>query len=84
MIRRSRLFEEYPVLEDDEIMLRKMSAADAGDLARMCAQKEVYRCLPTFLYEQKYADKHEVLARMDDECFDTQQNLLLGIYLKEN
>ncbi len=84
MIRQSCLFEEYPVLEDDEIMLRKMSAADAGDLARMCAQKEVYRCLPTFLYEQKYEDKYEVLARMDEECFDTKQNLLLGVYLKEH
>ena len=80
---RSILFEEYPVLEDDMIVIRRMTDADAGALAEMCAQEAVYRYVPTFLYEQKYEDKHEVIAKMDEECFDTRDSLLLGVYLKE-
>lgn len=79
----STLFQEYPVLEDEMIVLRKMTEEDAGALAEMCAQKEVYRYVPAFLYELKYEDKHTVLAKMDEECFDTKESLLLGVYLKE-
>ena len=83
MNRQSVLFNEYPVLEDDMIVIRRMTDEDADALADMCAQKEVYRYVPTFLYEQKYEDKHEVIAKMNEECFDTKESLLLGVYLKE-
>ena len=83
MTEKSDLFREYPVMEDDMIVIHKMSDEDADALAEMCAQAEVYRYVPTFLYEQKYEDKHEVIAKMDEECFDTHESILLGIYLKE-
>jgi ribosomal-protein-alanine N-acetyltransferase len=60
-----------------------MKDEDADALAEMCHEEEVYRYVPTFLYEQKYADKHMVIAKMDEECFDTKESLLLGIYLKD-
>ncbi len=84
MRERSTLFEEYPVIADDKIVIRKMTDADADALAEMCAQEEVYRYVPTFLYEQRYEDKHEVIAKMDAECFETKESLLLGVYLKED
>ena len=83
MEKRSTLFQEYPVMEDDMIVIRKMRDEDADALAGMCAEKDVYRYVPTFLYELKYEDKHEVIAKMDAECFDTRENILLGVYLKE-
>ena len=80
---RSTLFREYPVLEDDVIIIRKMADEDADAIAEMCSQKEVYRYVPTFLYEQKYEDKHEVIANLDRECFNTKEGILMGVYLKE-
>ena len=80
---RSTLFEEYPVLEDELIVIRRMTDDDADALAKMCADKDVYRYVPTFLYELKYEDKHEAIAKMDEECFQTKESLLLGVYLKE-
>lgn len=77
------LFDDYPYLEDELIVIHKMRDEDAESLERMCAQKEVYTYVPTFLFEQKYEDKHEVIAKMDAECFDTKQSVLLGVYLKE-
>ena len=83
MEKQSTLFEEYPVLEDELIMIRRMTDADADALAEMCSQGEVYRYVPTFLYETKYEDKHEVIKRMHEECFVTRESLLLGVYYKE-
>lgn len=38
----------------------------------------VNRCLPTFLFEQKYNDSREVIRRLYDECL--KESLILGIY----
>ena len=47
----SVLFDRYPVLEDEAVVLKKMTMDDAGALEDMCRQEEVYRYVPTFLYE---------------------------------
>ncbi len=46
------LFESYPVLEDDTIVIRRMSDRDAPRLAAIACNSRIYRFLPTFLYEQ--------------------------------
>lgn len=84
MEKQSFLFTEYPVLEDDLIVLHRMTDEDAEALAKMCAEEEVYRYVPAFLFDLKYEDKHEMIAKMDEECFDTRESLFLGVYLREN
>ena len=78
-----RLFDEYPCLEDESIILRKMTEDDAPALQAFAEDEETYRYLPTFLYEQKYADKEEAIARMDAECFDTGEGILLAVCFRE-
>lgn len=80
----AELFSGYPVLEDERIVMHKMTMADVKALEQMCANANVYRYEPTFLYEQKYENKADVIANMDRECFETKESLLLGIYVKEN
>lgn len=77
-----KLFDEYPYMENDHIVICKMTQADAQMLKKMTCNPNVYEFLPTFLYEQKYDDKSRVIDRMDEECFDTKESILLGIYLK--
>ena len=77
-----KLFSEYPYLEDDLIILHRMSPEDAAALEKFTHDKRIYRYLPTFLYEQRYDDKAEVIARMDDECLMSGEGILLGIYPK--
>lgn len=74
-----KLFEEYPEIGNDVLLLRKMRMEDAPALQALAEDLEVYRMLPTFLYEQKYADKREVIARMDEECFRTKDSILLAV-----
>ena len=76
-----KLFDEYPELRNDRVILRKMSPADADALAELTAREAVYGTVPSFLYELKYQDKRDVIANMDRECFDPKESLLLGVYL---
>ena len=75
-----KLFEEYPVLENDAVILRKMTEADAERLSKITSLESVYATLPTFLFELRYPDKKEVIAHLDDECLASDGSLLLGVY----
>ena len=76
------LFDGYPYLEDDRIIIHKMGPEDAADLEELTSDPQVYDYVPPFLYELKYEDKAEVIARLDEEYFDTKEGILMGIYFK--
>ena len=76
-----QLFHEIPVLHGKRVTLRALADADAGALRALTRQDEVYRYLPTFLFEKKYGDPHEVIRRLYDECLEN--SLILGIFLEE-
>ncbi len=78
-----KLFDEIPFLENDKIILKRMEDADARELERMTRSDRVYRFLPTFLYEQKYKDKHDVIRLFYEECFPAKEGIFLGIYQKD-
>lgn len=77
------LFDSMPRLEGERVLLREMVDADAPALDALSKSESVYRMLPTFLYEQKYEDKHEAIANMRAECFDTRDSILLAVCLRE-
>lgn len=77
------LFAAMPRLEGERLLLREMVDADAPALDALSKSEAVYRMLPTFLYEQKYEDKHEAIAKMRAECFDTRESILLAVCLRE-
>lgn len=79
-----KLFDEIPFLENDKIILRRMEERDARALERMTQSDSVYRYLPTFLFEQKYEDKQDVIRRFYEECFPAREGIFLGIYYKGN
>lgn len=83
MEKRCNLFTEWPYMEDEMIAIHQMSDTDADALLKMCNETEVYRYVPMFLFEQKYENKHEVIAKIQEECFDTKESILMGVYLKE-
>ena len=76
------LFDKYPRLENDRLIIRKMNEEDAEALAELTSRETVYRTVPEFLYELKYEDKSDVIANMDRECFETREGILLGIYMR--
>ena len=74
----TELFDRPPVLEGGGITLRALTLADSAALGEMATDTEVYRYLPTFLFEQKYDDAAVVISRLYDECMEDA--LILGVY----
>ena len=78
---KKRLFQEIPRLEDDRLLLRQITAADAQDLSCFAHSPAIYRLLPTFLYEQKYPDIHRVIDGLYADCL--RKSLILGVFLRQ-
>ena len=76
-----QLFTEIPRLQGNRILLRKLVDGDADSLHSLAKQENVYRYLPTFLFEQKYEDAHVMIRRLYDECLDN--SLILGVFIDE-
>jgi len=77
------LFDEVPYIENARIVLRPIEMSDAEALEKLANSDAVYRFLPTFLYEQKYADKRYAIENMQKECVDTKESILLAVCLKD-
>lgn len=77
-----KLFSEVPCLQGTRLILRQIEDADAESLLELTENPRVYRYLPTFLFEKKYPDIHEVISCLYTECF--QDSIILGIYLDDS
>lgn len=75
-----KLFDEIPVIESDQLILRKLSDADAPLIEEMTRSKLIYRYEPTFLFERQYADMHRMIMDAYGEIFETKQNLILAVH----
>ena len=78
-----KLFTEIPLIEDERIILRKITDEDADALDDMIHSEIVYHYEPTYLFERQFTDVHEVLRNLYGECYQKKQNLFLGIVFKE-
>ena len=76
---KKKLFSEIPYLKSDRLELRGLTQGDAPALQELVDNENVYRYLPTFLFEKKYADVRTVIDRLYDECW--KDSVILGIFL---
>ena len=74
----NNLFYEIPCLKGERITLRRLTANDANALRELTEDTDVYRYLPTFLYENQYEDKSYVIDRLYDDCI--HESLILGVF----
>ena len=56
-------FSEIPYLKGSRVELRQLTLSDAPALAELTEDPEVYRYLPTFLFEKKYPEPRTVIER---------------------
>ncbi|MCR4894054.1 MAG: GNAT family N-acetyltransferase [Eubacteriales bacterium] len=75
---KKKLFSEIPYLTSQRLVLRKIVPDDAPGLTELVNSPNVYRYLPTFLFEKKY-DVETVIERLYDECF--KASIILGIFM---
>ena len=77
-----KLFPEPPCLKGERVILRPLTESDADALRELTEDEEVYRYLPTFLFENKYEDKTVVIDRLYDECI--KESLILGVFVDDD
>ncbi|MBQ4383132.1 MAG: GNAT family N-acetyltransferase [Firmicutes bacterium] len=75
---RKKLFSEVPVISGSRLCLKPLGPEHTGALQELVQSDIVYRYLPTFLYERKYADISYVIRHLYDECF--RESIILGIF----
>ena len=80
-MRTEALFSRITCLKDGRITLRRLTDEDHEGLCELTNDPAVYRFLPTYLYEQRYADKHYVIRHLYDECIKT--SLILGVFAED-
>ncbi len=73
-----KLFSEIPHLKGTTLELKKLEMSDAPSLAELTSSPNVYRYLPTFLFEKKYEDARRVIERLYDECW--KESIILGVF----
>lgn len=76
-----KLFSEIPYIKSERLVLRKIEETDADGLSELKHSPNVYRYLPTFLFERKYEDVHDVIRRLYDECFE--ESIILGVFMED-
>ena len=48
----TELFDEFPCLENDKVMIRKMELSDVVALSEISNNDNVYKYIPPFLYKK--------------------------------
>lgn len=76
-----KLFSEIPKIQGERIVLREITQTDSAALKQLTDDPDVYRYLPTFLFETKYDDKSYVIEHLYDECF--RESIILGIFMND-
>ena len=79
--RKKKLFSEIPHLHGKRIELKELRLPDAPALAELTGSPDVYRYLPTFLFEKKYDDARTVIERLYSEAW--KDSIILGVFMDE-
>lgn len=75
---------EVPYLENDQIILKKISVGDAPNIKKMVENINVQKYLPAFIIEKESESIEDAIKLMYDTYYKNKQSLHLGIYLKDD
>lgn len=75
---KKKLFSEIPQLKSDRLVLKGLTRDDAPALQELVDSSNVYRYLPTFLFEKQYPDVRCVIDHLYDECW--KESIILGVF----
>ena len=78
-----KLFDEIPYLGNERIELKRLVSSDAVKLKELTDNENVYRYLPTFLFEKQFEDPKEAIEKMYEGLFRNRESLILGIFLRK-
>ena len=80
----AELFDVFPYLENDRVIIRKMELNDVAALAEISSNDNVYKFLPPFLYKKSNKALETAIKNLGGRDFEKKKHIIAGVYLKEN
>lgn len=79
-----KLFDKFPYLENEKIIIRKMEIDDVDDLSGITNNDNVYKYIPPFLYKKSKKVLETAIKNIGSRDFEKEKWIIAGIYLKDN
>lgn len=79
----SNLYEIFPYLKSDSIIIRKMTEDNVDDLLEITNNDNVYQYIPPFLYKKSKGNLLSAIRNLGGRDFDKKKMMIAGIYLCE-
>lgn len=77
------LFEEFPYLENDKVIIRKMKSSDVAALSMISNNDNVYKYIPAFLYKKSNKTLETAIKNLGGRDFEKKKLIIAGIYLQD-
>ena len=78
----AELFDSFPYLESEILIIRKMSEDDVDALSKITDNENVYRYIPPFLYKKSRGNLLAAIRNIGSRDFDKKKMIIAGIYLR--
>lgn len=78
------LFEVFPKLENEKVIIRKMESSDVVALSEISNNDNVYKYIPPFLYKKNIKTLETAIKNFGGRDFEKKKMIIAGIYLKAN
>jgi len=78
------LFDTFPYLEDDTLIIQKMTENDLAALEEISWNENIYRYIPPFLYQKSSKVLLTAIGHMGGRDFEKKKKIIAGVYLKSN
>ncbi|MBP7402046.1 MAG: GNAT family N-acetyltransferase [Clostridia bacterium] len=76
------LFDEFPYLQDDFIVIRKMEEPDVDALLEITGNEKIYTYIPHFLFRKSRGSLLTAIRNLAGRDFDKKRYIMPGIYLR--
>ena len=80
----TQLFDVFPYLENNKVIIRKMVSSDIAALSEISNNDNVYKFISPFLYKKSNKALGTAIKNLGGRDFDNKKYIIAGIYLKDN
>lgn len=81
---RKDLYEQFPDIRTDEIIIRKMTELDTDALFAVCSNRNVFRYIPEFLYTEDKDVLRTAIWKLGEQDFAERRWIVAGVCLPES
>ena len=76
----AELFDVFPYLENDRVIISKMELNDVAALAEISNNDNVYKFLPPFLYKKSNKALETAIKNLGGRDFEKKKHIIAGVY----